>query len=174
MSERAEEASLASLLRHLGGSTRSIWHADLCGDIGSGFDFAKAVGCPPEHVAKTLLLCAERVSSKSRTSAGRRYAAVILALPDRLDANKIGVALCGQVRLATRDELHRMVGMGTSAVSPFRVGSSPVYVDDRLVGLRTIFVNGGAPGVDIEIAPAKLVEATRACVGNYRRVRDPS
>ena len=91
MSESTEKASLTSLLQRLGSGTRAIWHADLCRDIASGLDFAQAVGCPPEHVAKTLLLRAERVSGKGETSANWRYAAVILALPDRLDLNVMAV-----------------------------------------------------------------------------------
>ena len=169
MSESRDEASLTSLLQRLGSGARAVWHADLCREIASGSDFAQAVGCQPENVAKTLLLCVERVSGTGETSANWRYAAVILALPDRLDFNEMGVVLCGRVRLATRAELHRIMGGATGAVSPFCMRNIPVYVDDRLLGLRTIFVNGGLSGVDIEVAPAKLIEATRACFGHYRQ-----
>ena len=61
------------------------------------------------------------------------------------------------------------MGVGARAVSPFCMGNIPVYVDDLLLGLRTIFVNGGVPEVDIEVAPAKLIEATGARVGHYRQ-----
>jgi prolyl-tRNA editing enzyme YbaK/EbsC (Cys-tRNA(Pro) deacylase) len=168
MSESTEEASLTSLLQRLGSGARAVWHADLCREIASGSDFAQAVGCAPEQVAKTLLLRAGRLSGKGETSADWRYAAVILAQPDRLDLNEMGVVLCARARLATSDELHRIMGVGAGSVSPFCTGNIPVYVDDLLLSLRTIFVNGGVPGVDIEVAPAKLIEATRACVGHYR------
>jgi Cys-tRNA(Pro)/Cys-tRNA(Cys) deacylase len=160
-------ALVDSLLLRLGARARAIRHADLGSAIHTGHDFARAMGCAPNQVAKTLLL-RDNAPTGPGASSKKRYAVFALAQSDRLDLNAVRATLkTGEAQLASRNEIQQVLGTVPSAVSPFMTGSIPVYVDEKLLCLHIIFVNGGVPGVDIEIAPADLVEVTRAQVGRY-------
>lgn len=162
-------ANLDDLLLRLGSRARLIRHADLPGKIDSAQKFADAVGCRPERVAKTLVLCAQHQRTAGATPF-RRYAAVVLALPDLADLDAVAASLSGhRPRLASRGELRRLLGALPGTVSPFATGAIPVYVDVKLLAMDTVFVGGGQQGIDIEIAPRDLVEATKATVGSYSR-----
>jgi Cys-tRNA(Pro)/Cys-tRNA(Cys) deacylase len=166
----SEDASsrLERLRLRLGTRVRVVRHADLGREMRSALDFARAVGCTPEQVAKTLLL-AVQLPAEDGAATDRRYAGVVLALPDRVDPGAVAAALgAGDVQLASRDELRRVLGTVPGAVSPFEMLNIPLTIDDKLMGLPAVYVSGGIPGVDIEIAPADLVEVTRARVGQVR------
>jgi Cys-tRNA(Pro)/Cys-tRNA(Cys) deacylase len=170
----SEDASarLERLRLRLGTRVRVVRHADLGREIRSALDFARAVGCAPGQVAKTLLLGAVQVPAEDDPAADRRYAGMVLALPDRVDLGAVAAAFgAAGVQLASRDELRRVLGTAPGAVSPFGMGRIPLTIDDKLMGLPAVYVSGGIPGIDIEIAPADLVEVTRARVG---RVSAPS
>ena len=127
--------------------------------------FAEAVGISAERVAKTLLL---RVCQR-RARVHRPHAAVLLAAPDRVDLDAVGAILDADcVRLASRSELQNALGVAPGAVSPFWLGSIPVHLDVSLLAESTVFVGTGAPGIELEIAPADLRDVTRATVGRYR------
>lgn len=162
-------ANLDDLLLRLGSRARLVRHADLPGKIDSARQFAEAVGCRAERVAKTLILCAQR----QRAPVAAPYplhAAVVLAVTDVADLDVVAASLSGhRPRLASRGELRHLLGTLPGAVSPFWTGAIPVYVDVKLLALDTVFVGGGERGIDIEIAPRDLVEATNATVGPYSR-----
>lgn len=125
------------------------------------------MGCAPNQVAKTLLL-RDNAPTGPGASSKKRYAVFVLAQSDRLDLHAVRATLkTGEAQLASRNEIQQVLGTVPGAVSPFMTGSIPLYVDENLLGLRIIFVNGGVSGVDIEIAPVELVEVTRAQVGRY-------
>lgn len=161
--------ALEAILLRLGARARAVRHADLGCQIRTAHDFAKAMGCSCNQVAKTLLLRAEHIRTGAAASMEKRFAAFCLALPDRLDLDAVRAILgAAKVRLASRHEMEHMLATGPGAVSPFMMGPIPLYLEESLLGLRTIFVSGGLAGVDIEIAPTELVEVTGAQVGRYR------
>ena len=156
MQRKADPEALA---RSLGSGARVIRHEALDRPIRTGQDFAAAVGCPPAFVGKTLLL-----------RAGNRYAAVLLSLPDRVDLHAAADKLQAEtVRLATQDELRQVLNAVPGAVSPFHLGEVPLYVDEKLPRLPTVYVNAGAPGADIALPPSALVARTRARSGRFTR-----
>lgn len=160
--------ALVDILLRLGGRARAVRHTDLGCHIRTAHDFAKAMGCSCNQVAKTLLLRAEHVPTGEAASLEKRFAAFCLALPDRLDLDAVRATLgAARVQLASRHEMEHVLVTVPGAVSPFMMGAIPLYLDESLLGLRTIFVSGGVPGVDVEIAPAELVEVTGAQVGRY-------
>jgi len=160
--------ALVGILLRLGARARAVRHADLGCKILTAHDFVKAMGCSCYQVAKTLLLRAEHFPAGKATSSKKRFAAFCLALPDRLDLDAVLATLgAATVRLASRHEIEHVLATVPGAVSPFMLGPIPLHLDESLLGLRAIFVSGGVPGVDIEIAPAELVDVTRAQVGRY-------
>lgn len=162
------------LLARLGARARVVRHADLGRDIRTARDFAEAVGCAPERVAKTLLLRAGPFSRHDAATRDRAYAAVVLAVVDRVDLRAIASALgAASATLASKEELQQVLGTVPGAVSPFALGEISLCLDGKLLNMATVFVSGGSPGVDIEIAPADLAEITAARVGRYSLSREP-
>tara|TARA_Y100001934_G_C11634763_1_gene442753 strand:+ start:68 stop:373 length:306 start_codon:yes stop_codon:yes gene_type:complete len=72
-----------------------------------------------------------------------------------------------KLKLASRDDLAIAIDAVPGAVSPFRLGRIPLFVDDRIVQHETVFVGSGIEGVDIEVTPAALTNDTRATVGRF-------
>lgn len=160
--------ALVDILLRLGDRARAVRHADLGCQILTAHDFAKAMGCSSNQVAKTVLLRAEHVPTGEAASLEKRFAAFCLARSDRLDLDTVRATLgAARVRLASRHEMEQVLATVPGAVSPFMMGAIPLHLDESLLSPRTIFVSGGVPGVDIEIAPADLVEVTGAQVGHY-------
>jgi Cys-tRNA(Pro)/Cys-tRNA(Cys) deacylase len=156
---------LAALLRRLGRRARLVNHPDLAGGGKTAAQFAEAVRYQPERVAKTLQLRVCQQGARGH----RPHAAVLLAAPDRVDLDAVGAILdADRVRLASRRELQNALGVAPGAVSPFWLGAIPVHIDVSLLAESTVFVGTGAPGIELEIAPAELRDVTRAAVRRYR------
>lgn len=150
------------LLRTLGPEARIVRHAVLGRPIRTAHDLAGALGCAPERVAKTLFLCA--------ASPATPYAAVLLAAPDRADFATVARALgTKSTTLATPKELQQVLGTVPGAVSPLCLADAPLYMDETLLGLPTIFVSGGQLGVDIEVPPSTLAATASARTGRFSR-----
>ena len=132
-------------------------HADLPGPVRSPAEFAAALGVAPERIAKTLLVrCA---------GPGGALARVVAPAPARVDLKAAAARLgCSRVELASREALAEALGHPPTGVSPFGAPGVPVLVDAELMGHSTVLVGGGAPAVEVEVAPGDLVAATGAVV----------
>lgn len=154
-----------TIVRKLGPDARLIRHPALDQPIRTAMEFAQALGYPPEQVAKTLLL-------RGGGDTVPAYAAAVLSLPDRADLNVMaGLMRTSEVTLATAEDLRQVLGTVPGAVSLFQVRDIPLYVDETLLALPTVYVGSGRPGIDIAISPDRLVAFTGARVGQLSRHR---
>jgi Cys-tRNA(Pro) deacylase len=70
-----------------------------------------------------------------------------------------------RMSLPDQDEAQAVTGYPRGAITPF--GSSrawPVIADASMAGLPLVAIGGGAHGVNVHLAPADLIAATRAQV----------
>ena len=110
---------------------------------------AEAVGRPLEEVCKTLLV---RASGKS-------YWVAIIPGDQRFDPGLMAQAVGQkQADLAERDEAEHVTGYHVGGMSPFAMRRTlPVIIEESLLALDTICVNGGRRGILVELATEDLV-----------------
>jgi Cys-tRNA(Pro) deacylase len=72
-----------------------------------------------------------------------------------------------RLTLPDADEAKAITGYGRGAITPFgALRSWPVIADASIEGLEVVAIGGGARGVNVHLAPADLVAATGASVGD--------
>jgi Cys-tRNA(Pro)/Cys-tRNA(Cys) deacylase len=129
-------------------------HAELGRPISNPMDFARAIGYDAERITKTLLL---------RATNEKTFGLVVASTNTRIDMKQIAHLLaCKRVQLANADELNAVLSYPTGAVSPFGVYGVPIFMDEGLLSHPTILVGGGEAGIEIEVSPQLLVQATGA------------
>jgi Ala-tRNA(Pro) deacylase len=118
-------------------------------------DEAKAIGVPPEQVAKTIVLV---------TNDG--YVRALVAASDQLDMHKVRELLGGgkHVRLATEAELvaaYPMYELG--AIPPFGLPAGDRVVFDRGLAQRdSVIVEAGSHNESLRVRTADLLTVTGA------------
>ncbi len=122
-------------------------------DIGADHA-AEAVGRPLEMVCKTLIVKAS----------GKSFWVAIVPGDQRFDSRLMASAIGQkQADLAERDEAEKVSGYQVGGVSPFAMRRKlPAVIEESLLALDTIIVNGGRRGVLVEMATDTLVELLRA------------
>jgi Cys-tRNA(Pro)/Cys-tRNA(Cys) deacylase len=110
---------------------------------------AEAVGRPLEMVCKTLVI----------KSTGSAFWIAVVPGDQRLDPHRaaaaIGVSLAD---LAEAAEAEKVTGYKVGGISPFSLRRKlPVLIEESLLALETIIVNGGRRGVMVELTTADLV-----------------
>jgi Cys-tRNA(Pro) deacylase len=94
------------------------------------------------------------------------YVFVLVPAGRRFDWPKLRAHLgVSRLSLPDADEAQAVTGYVRYTITPF--GSTrdwPVIVDSSVMGLPVVAVGGGAPGVNLHVAPAELVVALRATV----------
>lgn len=110
---------------------------------------AEAVGKPLEMVCKTLVL---KVS-------GNAHWIAIVPGDQRLDPRRLAAAVgVANADLAEPDEAEKVTGYKIGGISPFALRRHlPVAIEESLLALESIIVNGGRRGVLVELATADLV-----------------
>jgi Cys-tRNA(Pro) deacylase len=92
------------------------------------------------------------------------YVFVLVPAGSRFDWPKLRAHLgVSRLSLPDADEAQAVTGYVRYTITPF--GSTrdwPVIVDASVMGLTTVAVGGGAPGVNLHVAPTDLVAALRA------------
>ena len=118
---------------------------------------AEAVGRPLEMTCKTLIV---------KATGNAFYVAIVPGdqrFDTRLMAHTIGVA---HADLAETDEAEKVSGYHVGGISPFAMRRKlPVIIEESLLALERIIVNGGRRGVLVEMATddlVRLLEATPA------------
>lgn len=114
---------------------------------------AEAVGRPLEAVCKTLIV-----------AANRSYWVAIVPGDQRFDTRRMAAAI-GQkhAELAPPDEAERVTGYRIGGISPFALRRPlPVFIEETLLALETIIVNGGRRGVLVEMRTEDVVRLTNA------------
>ena len=125
-----------------------------------GLEAAEAMDLDPDRVFKTLL-----ASVDSTLVVG------IVPVAGRLDLKAIAAAVGGK-KAVMADPAHaeRATGYVVGGISPLgQRRAHPTVVDASALGHPTVFVSGGRRGMEVELAPADLVEQTRATVATISR-----
>lgn len=125
-----------------------------------GLEAAEALGVPPAHVFKTLLV---------RGDAG--LAVGVVPVDRQLDLKAVASALgVKKVTMADPVEAERVTGYVVGGISP--VGQRralPTVVDASALALDRVYVSGGRRGLDLSLTPRDLVAATRATTAAIAR-----
>jgi Cys-tRNA(Pro)/Cys-tRNA(Cys) deacylase len=110
---------------------------------------AEAVGRALEAVCKTLVIRA----------AGKVYWVAIIPGDQRLDTRLVAAAVgASHADLAEYDEAEKVSGYQVGGICPFAMRRKlPVLIEESLLALDTILVNGGRRGVLVEMATDDLV-----------------
>lgn len=125
-----------------------------------GLEAAAALSVPPGQVFKTLLV------------EGERGLAVGVVPVDRsLDLKAVAAALgWKKVAMADPAAAERSTGYVVGGISPIgQKKALPTVLDESALGFDVVYVSGGHRGLDLSLAPADLVEATRATVAAIAR-----
>jgi Cys-tRNA(Pro)/Cys-tRNA(Cys) deacylase len=125
-----------------------------------GLEAAGALGLDPARVFKTLMATVDG-----------GLAVAVVPVSGQLDLKALARALGGsRAAMAERAAAERATGYVAGGISP--VGQKRAHrtvVDDSALEHPTVFVSAGRRGLDLEIAPADLVEVTGAIVARVGR-----
>ncbi len=115
---------------------------------------AAAVGCPLEACCKTLVVKAT----------GNQFWIAIVPGDQRFDTRRMAAAIgAKQADLAGHDEAEKITGYHVGGISPFAQRRKlPVVIEESLLALDRILVNGGRRGVLVEMATEDLVRLLEA------------
>jgi len=118
-----------------------------------GPEAAEAMGVPPERVFKTLL-----------ADVDGRLAVAVVPVSGRLDLKALASALDGKkAAMAEPAAAERATGYVVGGISPLgQRRKLPTVVDESALGFDTVFCSAGRRGLEIELAPADLVELADA------------
>lgn len=125
-----------------------------------GLEAAEALGLDPERVYKTLVADVD----------GRLVVAVV-PVSGWLDLKALARALGGsRAAMAEQATAERATGYVVGGISPLgQKRSHPTVVDTTALEHPTVYVSAGRRGLDLEIAPADLVQVTGAVVERVGR-----
>ena len=115
---------------------------------------AEAVGQPLEQVCKTLIVKAT----------GNAFWIAIVPGDQRFDPRRMAAAIgVAHADLADQKEAEKVSGYRVGGISPFAMRRKlPVIIEESLLALDTIMVNGGRRGVMVEMATDELVRLIEA------------
>ena len=115
---------------------------------------ARAVGCDPGAIAKSLVFIAD----------GEPVLAVVSGA-HRVDLNKLCLLLdCAEARQASPDEVRASCGYSVGGVPPFG-HDLPVLFDEALLRHEHVWAAGGDGNTLFQIRPHRLAESIGATVG---------
>jgi Cys-tRNA(Pro)/Cys-tRNA(Cys) deacylase len=119
-----------------------------------GLEASEALGVPPERVFKTLVAAVD----------GGTLAVGVVPVHRQLDLKALAAAVGGKKAvMAEVAAAERATGYVAGGISP--VGQKkrlPVVIDSSALELPTMFCSAGRRGLEIELTPADLVQATGA------------
>ena len=128
---------------------------------GFGLEAAHELGLDPDRVYKTLM-----------ASADGRLVVAVVPVSGKLDLKSLARALgASKASMAEVQDAERATGYVAGGISPFgQKRPHPTVVDETAELWDTVYVSGGRRGLDVEIAPADLIEVTGAIVADVARV----
>ena len=120
---------------------------------------AQAAGVGPEVIVKTLIL---------HDGIGQ-YFAVVLAGDQRIDFNKVQQFVSAKkLKFAPHADVLSVTGFPAGGTPPFGFDRPlPILVDGSVLQQPYVLAGGGKPELLVKIAPAVLVEAAQAKVGDF-------
>jgi Cys-tRNA(Pro)/Cys-tRNA(Cys) deacylase len=125
-----------------------------------GLEAAAALSVPPGQVFKTLLVVGE-----SGLAVG------VVPVDRQLDLKAVAAALgLKKVAMAAPADAERSTGYVVGGISPIGQRKAlPTVVDGSALNYEQVYVSGGRRGLDISLAPADLLAATRGRVAAIAR-----
>jgi Cys-tRNA(Pro)/Cys-tRNA(Cys) deacylase len=125
-----------------------------------GLEAAELLGLDPDRVYKTLM-----------AKADDHLVVAVVPVSGRLDLKALARAVgASKAAMADVREAERATGYVAGGISPFgQKRQHPTVVDETVELWDTVYVSGGRRGLDVEIAPADLVEVTGAIVADISR-----
>ncbi|MER7555472.1 Cys-tRNA(Pro) deacylase [Nocardioides sp. NPDC126508] len=125
-----------------------------------GLEAAEALGVEPKRVFKTLM-----------ASLDGKLVVGIVPVTGQLDLKALARALGGsKAQMAEVTAAERATGYVAGGISP--VGQKrphPTVLDESAMTYETVYVSGGRRGLDIELAPADLIEIISAVTAPIAR-----
>jgi Cys-tRNA(Pro)/Cys-tRNA(Cys) deacylase len=111
-----------------------------------GLEAAERLDVEPARIFKTLIVTVD----------GTPLTAIV-PVEDELDLRALGK----RAALAPAAEAERLTGYVTGGISPMgQRRPLPTVLDDSALAFETIFVSAGRRGLELELAPADLLELT--------------
>lgn len=128
-----------------------------------GEEAAQALGIDPQRVFKTLLV--------SLDGNPKKLAVGVVPVSGTLDLKAIGASLKSKkVAMADPAEAQRATGYLLGGISPLgQKKRLPLVLDQSADAFETIYVSGGKRGLEIELAPADLLQLTSGQYGDIGR-----
>jgi Cys-tRNA(Pro)/Cys-tRNA(Cys) deacylase len=122
-----------------------------------GLQAATGLGVPPDRVLKTLM-----------TLVDGKPACVVIASDREVSMKKLAAAVGGKsAQMMKPADAERATGYVVGGISPFGQRKAvTTVVDAAALDQAEVYVNGGQRGLQIRLAPADLVSATRAIVAS--------
>lgn len=120
-----------------------------------GTEAAEALGVEPARVFKTLVADVD-----GKLTVG------VVPVTGQLDLKALAAAAGGKrARMADAGAAQRATGYVLGGISPLGQRSRlPVVIDSSVRDFQTVFCSGGRRGLELELAPADLIELTSATV----------
>lgn len=114
-----------------------------------GMQAAEALGIPPARLLKTLMV-----------EVGGKPACVIIASDKTVNLKKLAAAArTKDAAMMAPDKAERLTGYHVGGISPLgQKKRVPTFLDAAATAFETVLVNGGRRGLQIELAPAALVQ----------------
>ncbi len=102
---------------------------------------AKALGCEPEHIAKTLSF-----------SVNDEPILIVMAGDSKVDNQKYKAYFGKKAKMLSADEVESKIGHAVGGVCPFGInGGITVYLDESLKRFETVFPACGSTNSAIEL-----------------------
>lgn len=122
-----------------------------------GLEAATALGLEPDRVFKTLL-----------TDVDGRLVVGIVPVTGKLDLKRLAAAVGGKrATMADPAVAERRTGYVVGGISPIgQKTAHPTVIDETVELWDTVYVSGGRRGLDLELTPADLVQATEAILAD--------
>lgn len=126
-----------------------------------GGEAAEKLGVEPNRVFKTLHILVDSQPVNA-----------LVPVSGQLDLKALASAAGGKkATLAGVAEAERRTGYTAGGMSPFgQRTSTPVHVDESVVGHDTVFISAGRRGLEIEMRPNDLLMLTNAAVGRIAQL----
>jgi len=127
-------------------------------------DAARAVGCNPAQIVKSLLFLVDG-----------RPVMTLVSGPNRLDEKKLAARFQvgrKKVKQAPAEEVLRLTGFAVGGVPPFgHKVEIPVYIDADLLHHEVLWAAAGTPHSLFSLAPKALTRTTHGVVMDLKKDR---
>lgn len=122
-------------------------------ELGYGLEAARALGFDPRQVFKTLV-----------AEVDGAFVVAVVPVDAQLDLKALAGAVGGKhAALAPAPAAERLTGYVVGGISPLgQRRPLPTVVDASALDHPTMLVSGGRRGLDVELAPADLIQLTTA------------